>query len=133
MRRRGSRAKFLMAALFTAFLWGGITPGTSVAEPITYTDMGYTLSDLGTLGGSDSHARGTNDKGQVVGYSDTAGNVDSHGFLYSDGTMTDLAKVVYDLFLVENFLVSEISADQIIGGGDWNGDQHAFILTVPKK
>jgi probable HAF family extracellular repeat protein len=81
-----------MGALVTAFLWGGITAGPSVADTITYTDMGYTLTDLGTLGGSGSYASAINDKGQVVGYSDTTGDLATHAFLYSKGTMTDLIR-----------------------------------------
>jgi probable HAF family extracellular repeat protein len=77
---------------------------------------GDTLTDLGTLGGSWSRATAINDKGQVVGEAATTGDLASHAFLYSKGTMIDLTQVVFDLFLVENFMVSGISADQIIGG-----------------
>jgi probable HAF family extracellular repeat protein len=47
------------------------------------------VTDLGTLGGSNSIADGINASGQVVGYSATTGG-DSHAFLYSGGIMTDL-------------------------------------------
>jgi probable HAF family extracellular repeat protein len=48
------------------------------------------MSDLGTLGGSNSSARGINDPSQVVGYSDTA-NRSQHAFLWtSTAGMTDL-------------------------------------------
>src|SRR5215472_16613127 len=50
----------------------------------------YTLTDLGTLGGTFSQAFGVNNKGWVVGYSTTAGDVGLHAFLWRDGVMPDL-------------------------------------------
>src|SRR5215831_8801278 len=50
----------------------------------------YTLTDLGTLGGSFSQAFGVNDKGWVVGFSTTEGDVGLHAFLWHGGVMTDL-------------------------------------------
>ena len=50
----------------------------------------YTVTDLGTLGGTDSYAYGINASGQVVGYCHTTGNAADHAFLYSGSTMTDL-------------------------------------------
>jgi len=49
----------------------------------------YTITDLGTLGGTRSWAYGINDKGQVVGGSYINDGPDYHAFLY-DGTMHDL-------------------------------------------
>jgi probable HAF family extracellular repeat protein len=47
------------------------------------------MTDLGTLGGSYSVARGINPSGVVVGYSETTEG-QQHAFLWSKGVMTDL-------------------------------------------
>jgi probable HAF family extracellular repeat protein len=47
------------------------------------------LRDLGTLGGSTSSAEAINDRGQIVGSSDTSYG-DTHGFVWQDDQMTDL-------------------------------------------
>src|SRR6516225_7284699 len=53
--------------------------------------LSYTVTDLGTLGGSlGAEAFGINNHGQVVGYSWAAGNTSIDPFLYSGGTMIDL-------------------------------------------
>jgi probable HAF family extracellular repeat protein len=49
----------------------------------------YTLTDLGTLGGSGSGAVGLNNLGQVVGYSFIPSG-DTHAFLWDGGAMQDL-------------------------------------------
>ncbi len=48
------------------------------------------MSDLGTLGGTDSQANALNDRGAVVGYSYTANDATSQAFVYRHGRMTDL-------------------------------------------
>jgi len=40
----------------------------------------FTLTDLGTLGGSESYAVGINDSGQVVGWASISGNTATHAF-----------------------------------------------------
>src|SRR5215468_2057736 len=50
----------------------------------------YTLTDLGTLGGTFSQAFGVNDKGWVVGFATTEGDISLHAFLWRRGVMTDL-------------------------------------------
>ena len=49
----------------------------------------YAITDLGTLGGSESWGCGINNSGQVVGASHVLGNESQHAFLY-DGVMHDL-------------------------------------------
>ncbi|HST82088.1 MAG TPA: hypothetical protein VLL08_10180 [Kineosporiaceae bacterium] len=49
----------------------------------------YQLVDLGTLGGESSFTQAMNDRGAVVGSAQTADGR-YHGFIWRDGTMTDL-------------------------------------------
>jgi probable HAF family extracellular repeat protein len=61
----------------------GIRDAAAVAPPA------YTVTDLGTLGGTSSNGNGVNASGQVTGYSYTTGDAAIHAFLY-DGTLHDL-------------------------------------------
>ena len=49
-----------------------------------------TMSDLGTIGGTDSTANAINDRGAVAGYSFIPNNAATHAFVYRNGRMTDL-------------------------------------------
>jgi probable HAF family extracellular repeat protein len=62
----------------------------SIVDAVLPPVQSGTLIDLGTLGGTSSIAYGINASGQVVGYSETAGNAAQHAFLYSGGVMIDL-------------------------------------------
>ena len=48
------------------------------------------MTDIGTLGGSNSSGTGINARGQIVGSSDSAADPYGRAFLYSNGVMTDL-------------------------------------------
>ena len=50
----------------------------------------YTITDLGTLGGTVSSAAAINASGQVVGWARIPGDAAAHAFLWQDGSMTDL-------------------------------------------
>jgi probable HAF family extracellular repeat protein len=50
----------------------------------------YTITDLGTLGGTQARPYAINTAGQVTGCAYTAGNSVTHAFLYSNGVMQDL-------------------------------------------
>jgi probable HAF family extracellular repeat protein len=50
----------------------------------------YRITDLGTLGGTESFAYAINDSGVVVGKSRTKGDIESHSFYYHNGIMSDL-------------------------------------------
>ena len=57
--------------------------------PLACVAMTFTVTDLGTLGGSQSFATAVNSAGKVVGYSYPPGDSSYHAFLY-DGVMHDL-------------------------------------------
>jgi len=63
-------------------------------ESLSYSGPGparrYFITELGTLGGTQSFAYALNDNGQVVGESWTVGDSSSHAFLFTNGKMTDL-------------------------------------------
>jgi len=50
----------------------------------------YTVTELGTLGGTTSTAAGMSRTGNVVGTSTLVGDATSDSFIYANGTMTDL-------------------------------------------
>lgn len=50
----------------------------------------WTITEIGTLGGTGSIANGINNSGQVVGRANTTGNAAAHAFLWSNGLMQDL-------------------------------------------
>jgi probable HAF family extracellular repeat protein len=66
-----------------------VVQSTGAATNLAIAVLPYSVTDLGTLGGSSATAFGINNLGQVVGSSDTAQTV-SHAFLWEGGHMTDL-------------------------------------------
>ena len=65
----------------------GVVVGGS---PIAQRWVSGVFTDLGTLGGTTSHAVAINDSGMIVGASRLAGDIETHAFLWSEGVMTDL-------------------------------------------
>src|SRR4051812_17857231 len=59
------------------------------AKPLRLASAGWTLVDLGTLGGPGSYATAVTNAGLVVGCSDAAGS-GTHAFAYQSGVMRDL-------------------------------------------
>jgi probable HAF family extracellular repeat protein len=91
----------------------------------------YTITDLGTLGGSYALAYGINNSGQIVGYAAITGNSGGpHAFLYSAGQLQDLNN-----FLAPNsgWMLSVAyginDSGHIVGYGVVNNALHAFLLT----
>lgn len=74
-----NRSKLYLAGLIVMMFYG------SANASITR----YNVTDLGTLGGSESYAFGINNLGQVVGESSLQ-NGDRHAFLYTNRQMLDL-------------------------------------------
>lgn len=93
----------------------------------------WVIRDLGTLGGPESRAEALNERGQVVGWSDTAekdgkGRFVRHAFLWERGRMRDLGA----LGSHEGFERSEATAlnerGQVVGWSTTpSSARHAFV------
>jgi len=92
-------------------------------------DLNGTITDLGSLGGGVTVAEAINDHGQVVGYSYRANDEYAHGFVWTDGVMTDLS-AIGGFYTSRTYGIN--NAGQIIGvGGEprpWCG---SFFLYEP--
>lgn len=91
--------------------------------------QGEGMKNLGSLGGQ-CYAWDINDKGQIVGSSDTA-QKEKHAFLYQDGVMTDLNTL---LPAKSGWVLHEARAinnkGEIVGYGTINGNTRAFLLSA---
>lgn len=93
MRVRSSSRAMILPVLLGAFVVGC----ESATDPVTagfatspaLVDAGYTLQDIGTLGGAFSNAFDVSDDGVVVGRSQTASGA-VHAFAFADGALQDL-------------------------------------------
>jgi probable HAF family extracellular repeat protein len=79
------RASFTLTAV--GLVLSALAPRTH--ETLSAQASSYNVVDLGTLGGSRSLAYGINNRGQVVGVSETSSG-ELHAFLWNDGIMSDL-------------------------------------------
>jgi probable HAF family extracellular repeat protein len=84
----------------------------------------YQVTDLGTLGGTDSVARAINDSGQVTGYAATADGA-HHAFLWNGSAMQDLGT----LGGTDSFGYAINAKGQVTGYASTAGDAetHAFL------
>lgn len=115
---------FLPAALLAAVLCVASLVGSPrVAHAQART---YTLTDLGTLGGTYSAASAINRSGQVVGGSTLPGDETLHPFLYADGRMVDLGTLSGSGF------ASSINAQgQVVGSYATESEQVRPFLFTP--
>jgi probable HAF family extracellular repeat protein len=63
--------------------------GFPTTDPFLWTKAGG-MQDLGTLGGNLGGPEFVNNRGQVVGFSNVAGDLTAHPFLWEKGVLTDL-------------------------------------------
>ena len=86
------------------------------------------MLDLGTLGGTLGLANKLNNRGQVVGQSNLAGDLTAHPFLWDRGSLIDLGT------LGGSFgLASSVSDSGIIVGGATNQNDQAFFAFLWKN
>jgi probable HAF family extracellular repeat protein len=83
------------------------------------------MVDLGTLGGVYTYLNGANNRGQVAGYSNLAGDLTNHPFFGDRGGLKDLGTFGGDNG-VANWLDD---AGEVVGTADFPGDviHHAFV------
>src|SRR2546428_310651 len=119
-RRAGRKGSAVFQALRAA---GALALLLAAARPAGA--QGYTVTDLGTLGGTFSDARAINAAGQVVGSSTLPGDTITHAFLWQNGVMRDLGTLGGS----SSYTGGINSAGQIVGAAKIAGDadEHAFL------
>jgi probable HAF family extracellular repeat protein len=65
--------------------------------PVRVAAQRYTVTDLGTLGGTFSSGEGISDKAWISGFSTLPGDTITHAFLWRDGVVTDLGTLPGDV------------------------------------
>jgi probable HAF family extracellular repeat protein len=75
----------------------------------------YTITDLGTLGGTFSQAFGINNKESVVGFATLTGDTALHAFLWRKGLMTDLGTLGGSDSLPYSQAFSVNERDEVVG------------------
>jgi probable HAF family extracellular repeat protein len=106
----------------------GFTSGYANASNISQRAFLYSngvMQDLGSLGGVNSSASGINDRGQVVGDSQTSTGA-FHAFLYSHGVMQDLSSLVG----ASSDAIGINNNGQIVGSFNTStGTTHAYLYS----
>jgi len=98
------------------------TTGIPTADPFLWRD-GHMI-DLGTLGGTVGIANAVNNRGQVVGFSDVAGDLANHAFIWQRGVLTDLGTLGGD----NSSAIWINEAGEVVGTADLaDGTHHAFV------
>jgi probable HAF family extracellular repeat protein len=86
------------------------------------------MTELGTLGGTGSQARGINNLGHVAGSAALAGDVFSHAFIYSGGALTDLGTL--NGVSGSSWTYGMNDSDQVVGYSRYAGSSdHAFLYS----
>ena len=82
------------------------------------------MINIGTLGGTFGVGNALNNHGQVVGFSDVAGDLANHAFIWERGVLTDIGTLGGD----NSTAIWINDAGQVVGIGDLpDGTHHAFV------
>jgi probable HAF family extracellular repeat protein len=87
LRRAASRVAFLTPVLLLA---AAATPPAQARADQAHNRTGYEVSNLASLGGTDSAGNSVNNRGWIAGYSNKAGDQTRHATLWRHGSIVDL-------------------------------------------
>lgn len=73
------------------------TTGLPTQDPFLWDPISHKMTDLGTLGGTHGVVYGLNNRGQIVGNSNLAGDQTFHGFFWDRGVMRDVGTLGGDI------------------------------------
>jgi len=123
--------KYERAKLFFCYTRSRLTVGVLSLMTVLAArgQVCYTITDLGTLGGSFSIGTNINARGQVVGIARITGDSNEHAFLYSAGHMQDLGTLGGN----SSYASSINDWGQVVGASTISGDttaQHAFLYSA---
>ena len=100
--------------------------GLATACPMASAQTQYTITDLGTLGGTTSQALSISASGEVVGWSHLNNGV-MRAFVYSNGTMRDLGTLP-DLYHPASAAQSINAAGQIVGWSNTYVNEQVLLM-----
>jgi probable HAF family extracellular repeat protein len=86
----------------------------------------FSISDLGTLGGSYSLGYGINNSGNVTGETETT-NTLTHGFIYRTGTMNDLIEFGFGQFYSTGHGIND--SNDVVGQAAVTGFYRAILVS----
>jgi probable HAF family extracellular repeat protein len=99
----------------TSILLAALAIPASLAAQGNKPNSRYTVTDLGTLGGTFSQAFGINNNGSVVGYATLNGDTALHAFLWRKGVMTDLGTLGGSDTLPYSQALNVNDRDEVVG------------------
>lgn len=101
--------------------------GFPTLDPFLWTNG--KMLDLGTLGGTLGGVNTVNNHGQVVGFSDLAGDLTNHAFFWDRGVLTDIGTLGGENS--NAFWIND--AGQVVGNADLaDGTHHGFVWSKGK-
>lgn len=98
-----------------------INPWTEIPTEDPFLWTNGKMIDLGTLGGTIGYSVWLNDRGQVVGVSDLAGDEYSHGFIWDRGVLRDLLPPANGGNYSWTYWINGLG--DVVGGATLSGDE----------
>jgi len=101
--------------------------GQGFPFPVPWLYHDGLTEELGTLGGTSGLPTAINDLDEIVGWSATTSNAETHAFLYRNGTMTDLGTLGALPYIRYSTAWAINNWGQIVGTTTTTNGEHAFL------